>query len=313
MKSSSFVYECLTLAVIGFGLMGCTEAPVPQGNLPATPANAAAQTNERTFSVKGVLKEIKPDGKTAVIQHEEIPNYMPAMTMPLEVRNPNELAGLQAGDRISFRMVVTETDGWIDQVKKEGTNNVYQPPVVESFRAVRNVEPLNVGDAMPDYPFVNEEGEAIRLSQYKGQALAFSFIFTRCPFPLFCPKMNENFAEAYKKLTTTQGAPTNWHLLSISFDPAFDTPAVLKNYARRYKYDPKHWNFVTGQIIDIDAITEQFGLYFAREGGGANFNHNLRTVVVDAAGRVQKIFIGNEWKPDELYEEMVKAARVPAG
>lgn len=119
--------------------------------------------------------------------------------------------------------------------------------------------------------------------------------------------MGNNFQATAKKLATLPNAPTNWHLLSITFDVEFDTPSVLKSYAARYQPDPAHWSYATGAQIEIDALTEQFGLGFARE--GTIFNHNLRTVVINAAGRVQSILIGNEWKPEELIAELVKAAK----
>ncbi|MBU6401361.1 MAG: SCO family protein, partial [Verrucomicrobia bacterium] len=133
-----------------------------------------------------------------------------------------------------------------------------------------------------------------------------TFFYTRCPFPNFCPRMSKNFEETYEQLTKLPGGPRNWHLLSISFDPDNDTPAVLRIYASKYQFDPKHWDFVTGKMIDIDAITEQFGMMFARQ--GANFDHNLRTVVIDARGRIQRIIIGNTWTSEELVAELVKAA-----
>jgi protein SCO1/2 len=102
-------------------------------------------------------------------------------------------------------------------------------------------------------------------------------------------------------------APANWHLLTISFDPEFDTPAVLKSYAERYQYDPKHWSYLTGELVDITAIAEQFGLLFWRE-KEAGISHNLRTVVVDASGRVRKIFTENKWTSDDMTEEITKAA-----
>ena len=179
-------------------------------------------------------------------------------------------------------------------------------PRRETFRRVREVDPLNVGDPLPDYPFTNTLGQAIHLGQFKGKALALTFIYTRCPFPNFCPRMSANFGDACKKLAALPEAPKNWHLLSISFDPEFDTPEMLKGYARRYNSDTNHWSFASGALIDIDAITEQFGLIFPREGVG--FNHNLRTVVVDAQGKVQKVFTGNEWTVDDFVAEMIKAA-----
>ena len=266
-------------------------------------------TNLQTFFVRGVVEELWPDGKTAMVKHEAIPNYMEAMTMPLEVKEPKELAGLQPGDAIFFRLLVTKDDAWIDRVTKVGKAAPAAEKPQTTFRRVREVEPLQVGDPMPNYPFTNELGQAVSLQEFKGQAVGFTFIFTRCPYPTFCPRMTDNLLKAYQQLSAQAQGPTNWHLLSISFDPEYDTPATLKAYARRYQYDPQKWNFVTGALIEIDAITEQFGLEFFREAGSSfNFNHKLRTVVVDAQGRVQQVFVGNEWKVDDFVAEMVKAA-----
>jgi protein SCO1/2 len=294
---------CLMIVVAAWGVASCTGNSTGQ---PSAAARPPSQTATQIFSVQGVVKELKPDSKTVVIQHEDIPNYMRAMTMPFEVKNTNELAGLGSGDQVTFRLLVTETDGWIDQVRKLGSTNAPEPPPRDTFRRVRFVEPLNIGDALPDYGFTNELGRAIHLAQFKGQALAFTFLYTRCPLPNFCPRMSSNFADAAKRLAARPDAPTNWHLVLISFDPEHDTPEVLKNYAKRYPHDTNHWDFATGALIDIDAITEQFGLMFPRE--GAIFNHNLRTVVVDARGNVQKVFTGNEWKADDLVAEIVKGA-----
>ena len=173
---------------------------------------------------------MKPDGKTVVIRHEEVPDYMPAMTMPFEVKDRKELAGLKPGDEVSFRMLVTETEGWIDQVTRLRETDPGEPPPRETFRRARMVEPLEIGDPIPDYPFTNELGRAFSLGQFKGKALALTFIFTRFPFPNFCPRMSENFAGAYRQLASRPDGPTNWHLLSLSFDPEFDTPATLKNF-----------------------------------------------------------------------------------
>ncbi len=282
--------QWLLVAFLGFGVVSCD--------------------HERVFQVKGVVREVLPKDKQVKIEHEKIPNYMEAMTMTFDVRDAKELAGLQAGDEVSFRMVVKNKDGWIDQIKKTGAETPVAAPGPEGFRRVREVEPLNEGDRMPDYHLTNELGQAVSLSDFKGQALAFTFVFTRCPFPTFCPRMSDNFQQVQKNLQTLPNGPTNWHLLTISFDPAFDTPAVLKSYATRFEADPKHWTFATGELIDITAITEQFGLMFWRPNPqqAAGISHNLRTVVIDAQGRVQKIFPENTWKVDELVAEIVKGA-----
>ncbi|HKQ40294.1 MAG TPA: SCO family protein [Verrucomicrobiae bacterium] len=264
-----------------------------------------------TYQVKGVIREITPDRKQAKIEHENIPGYMEAMTMMFDVKDSKELDGLQPNDQVTFRMTVTENDGWIDQVKKIGT--VPETNTPPPFRVVREVEPLKVGDLLPEYKFTNELGKAVGLSEFKGKAIAITFLFTRCPYPTFCPRMASNLKEASKLLSEKSDAPKNWHMLAITIDPDFDTPAVLQEYGKRYEYDPAKWNFLTGENIDITAIAEQFGLLYWRPDPKqvAGISHNLRTAVIDANGRVQKILPENKWEPPELVEELIKAARVP--
>jgi len=216
---------------------------------------------------------------------------------------------LAPGDVVTFRIVVQGNKGWIDQLKNTGAKtNV--PPTTGPFRAVRDVEPLNEGDLLPEYHFTNQLGQAVSTAQFKGQALAITFLFTRCPYPNFCPLMANNFSQTARKLLATSNAPTNWHLLTITFDPENDTPEVLRTYAEAHHADPTHSTFATGTLVDITAIGEQFGLAFWKEEGSI-INHNLRTVVIDASGRVQKIFTGNTWQPEDLVAEMIKAAKVP--
>lgn len=305
-----YMFGRTSLLLTAMLLVACVDRPLAQEKpveAPKPPAATAPATGLKIFTVRGVIKEIKIDGKTAVIQHEEIPGYMEAMTMPFQVKNATELADLVPGQKVTFRMIVTDKEGWIENVTVTGGAPEAIAPSLESFRRVRDVEPLKAGDLMPDYHFTNQLGKAISLGQLKGKAFAFTFIFTRCPFPDFCPRMSGNFNTAVQQLSAP-GNPANWHLLTITFDVGYDTPEKLKAYAERYDANPERWSFCTGAMIDIDAITEQFGLSFSRESGQFNFNHNMRTVVVDAAGKVQNIFIGNTWKPEQLVEALKKGA-----
>jgi protein SCO1/2 len=215
---------------------------------------------------------------------------------------------------VGFTLVVTKDEAWIENLRKLGmaeassaTNATAGQKERPFMRVVRDVDPLSVGSKMTDYTFTNAFGKKVSLSDFKGQAYAFTFIFTRCPLPTFCPRMSSNFSKVYEDLTHQKDAPTNWHLLSISFDPDFDTPERLKEYSASYNPDPKKWDWVTGAMIDIDAITEQFGLVFEFDKG--NFNHTLRTVVVDKNGVVRKILIGNEWSIEELEKELIAGAK----
>jgi len=267
----------------------------------------------QTYEVKGVVKEVNVERKKVKIAHETIPGYMEAMTMQFDVKDNSDLKALQAGDPVSFRMVVLPDDGWIENLKK--TDGPRTPvPTEGTMRRARYVEALGVGDPIPEYTFTNMLGQLVKLSELKGRAIAFTFIFTRCPFPTFCPRLNTTFQDAQNRIKAMPEAPTNWTMLSITMDPDYDTVARLKDYAQRYKIDASHWQFVTGDLTDITAIGEQFGLQFWRPKPNDPISHNVRTVVIDATGRVQWITNENEYKADELANQIVKAAGVkPAG
>jgi protein SCO1/2 len=299
------IWTVLVLTALAGGA-GCRGlAPARAGRVPAAQAVAGGRT--RVFQVAGTVEEVRVAEREVIIRHEEIPGYMSAMTMPFAVKDSRELAGLQPGDRVGFRLTVTPTEGWIDRVTvRESPGPEDAKPVVPSVRRVRLVDELKEGDTLPDYPFVDEQRRRVRLGQFRGQALALTFIYTRCPFPAFCPRQSRQFAEVSRQLKSRAGGPRNWRLLSISFDPEHDTPSVLRRYARQCGYDPEHWSFLTGQIIDIDALTEQFGMFYARDGSG--FSHNIRTVIVNAAGRIQKVFVGNDWQVDDVVAELINAA-----
>jgi protein SCO1/2 len=275
---------------------------------PAATSTNTADAEPRVFQAQGIIQELDPDGKTVVIQHEAIPGYMAAMTMPFVDKNPTELVGLRHGDSITFRLNVTSTNGWIDHVTKTGVVQVIEAGSSgTTIQVVRDVPALEVGDELPSYHFTNELGRVVSTSQFRGQALAFTFFFTRCPYPNFCPYVSRGFEEAQKKLMAMTNAPANWHLISVSFDPEYDTPAILKAYADLHDFDPARWDFVTGDPADLTAFGSQVGEYFGHDGAGG-INHNLRTVVVDARGRIQRIIQGNTWTSDELVAEIVKAA-----
>lgn len=281
-------------------------ALLPACDKQSTPVSTQkpSSPDSQVFVVKGVVKELEPDGKTALIRHEAIPHYMPAMTMPFEVKDTNLLRGIEAGDAVEFHLLVTPKAGWIDSITRLNSNG--QDAVAPAgFHISRALPPLDEGDLLPEYHFSNELGQAVCLSQFKGSVLAFTFFFTSCPYPDFCPRMTGNFAEAAKELKAMTNAPALWQLLSISFDPANDSPSRLRTYALAAHYDPRHWSFLTGAEPQIEELADQIGEQYWREGAG--IGHNLRTVVVDPRGRIRKIFVGNKWTVAELIQEMAQA------
>jgi protein SCO1/2 len=269
---------------------------------------AGQNTNERVFQVKGIVKAIHPERKEIEIKHEAIPDYMPGMTMPFDVKDTNQLAGLAPDQPISFRLTVTDTEGWVDKIQPLGPAPEPAAGSTGSSQPIRVVEPVQTGQPLPTYSLTNQFGKTITTTQYKGQALAITFLFTRCPFPTFCPRLANDFQETQQKLLGLANGPTNWQLLTISFDPDFDQPAVLKAYAEAHHYEPAHWTFATAELDRITAIGDLFGLAFWRDSTGS-ITHNMRTAVIDAHGNLQRVFEGKDWTSAELVAEVVKAAR----
>ncbi len=226
-------------------------------------------------AVNGVIVELKLGDKSVVIQHEAISNFMAAMTMPFKVKAPEELAGLRGGDIVSFQLHVTETESWIDQIHK--TDHVALPEKTIETGKIPPVSPKNL---LRDYKFTNELGRAVSLNDFRGQALAITFIYTRCPLPEYCPRLSKNFQEASQKLAAMTNAPANWHFLSITFDPEFDSSDRLKTYGESYQYDPAHWSFLTGPTNEIRELARQSGVEM--EPDGYTINHNFRTLIIDA-------------------------------
>lgn len=301
------------LALLLLALPACK----PEPTAPAAPPLAGTESITN-HPARGVVLSLKPEGRTVVIRHEEIPGYMIAMTMPFEVRDTNELKGLKKGDGVEFRLRVTETDGWIDQVRvvsnapaasadaSPATTTNTPPP---GFRVLPKVADLAPGEMVPDYAFTNQMGKRFALASYRGQALAVTFIFTRCPFPLFCPRMSDQFAQVQRQLFAAKDGPTNWQLLSLTFDPAYDTPETMEAYGKRWKADASHWTLATGGFDQIEPFAISAGLYFGRDVEAASLNHNLRTLVIGPDGKLKQILVGNEWTPADLVTALTQAAR----
>jgi protein SCO1/2 len=280
------VRPLLLLFCVGLGFAACRRAP----------SNAPVAAEQRAnYDARGVVRKVDREANRAVIAHEEIPGYMEAMAMEFSVPDPQDLAILQPGDSIAFQLSVTETRSWISRVQTIAKAAVPIPAAVAS-------EGGAPGAPIPDCLLLDQDNQRFRLSDFKGSVLAITFIFTRCPLPDFCPRMSEQFSAVQREFLA---GDAKWHLLSVSIDPAYDTPERLAAYAARDHADPTRWTFATGETSDIDNLTSVFGLRAKRE--GAELNHTLRTVVVDGAGRVRKVFAGNEWKPAELIDEMTRA------
>ena len=241
------------------------------------PADPVAAPAPQTYAVRGVVISVAPDLGHALIKHQAISNYMAAMTMNFPARDPSVLRGISPGDEITFTLAVTETNDWIENVRRVGQTNAYGLSGPPGWHIA---EPeLEVGDTLPDYEFTAENNRPIRFSDFRGRALAFTFFFTSCPLPDYCPRMNRNFAEARQLLATNSAGPTNWQFLSISFDSSFDTPQLLSAYAWSYRgKDTNRWLFAVASTNTLASLAPKVDLNIWRAGG--TFSHNMRTVVL---------------------------------
>lgn len=274
---------CVALALIGCGR--------------STNSKASAEH----YETRGVVRGFSPDRQTIEIEHENIPGFMPSMTMPFVARDPKEITDLQTGDGISFRVMVTQKDFWIDHVKKIRREDVHlaepkRTPAVSAESGTR----LKEGDKMPPFELTNQDGERSSLETFRGQAFVLTFIFTRCPLPNFCPRMSNNFEELQTAIKGGSGALAETRLLSVTLDPDYDSPKVLSDYGAFHHADRKIWSFATGGEKQIDSLTHAFSVYRQTEGG--TISHGLATALIDKDGRIDKIWRGNAWTPDEVIK-----------
>ena len=237
--------------------------------LGAFAAAACAGKNEaRRYHLKGKVVQVDKAQQHLVIDHEEIPGFMGAMTMPYPVADARTLEQVSPGDQITADVVVGQNQIRLENVvvvKKSDGKSV--PPGA-------HLQPSEQGPA-PDFALVNQDGKRIHLRQYRGKSVLLTFIYTRCPLPDYCPLMTHNFAEIEKELRDSPEVYAKTHLLSISFDSQHDTPAVLRNYAKAF-------------------VTEEQG----------QITHSLSTAIILPDGRVYKSYNGNDWIPVDVLADL---------
>jgi len=272
-----------------------------------TETTSANSETAAVYSGRGIVLQLSPDRHTATIRHEKIPGFMGAMTMDFAVKDTNELHHISPNDEITFDLVVQTNSSWIEHIQFQshhiGDSNVTNDTVLFHLQN----DDLKPGDSLPDGELISEDGSRIKLSDFRGRALAFTFFFTTCPLPDYCPRMNRNFTETRQLLETETNASVRWQLLSISFDSAFDTPAMLAGYATFYRgQDTNRWLFCTAPPNTLAALAPGLGLMIIRDTNG--IMHNLRTVVLDPRGRIFRQFDGNQWTPSELADAVLSAA-----
>jgi len=261
-------------------------------------------TNEKRFELKGKVVAVEPDKHLVTVAHEEIKNYMPGMTMPFVLPDEATLGYLASGDEINATLVVDSSQSWLENVVITRQSTDASPTT--------GIPEAKEGDEVPDFTMVNQDGKDIRLHNFNGKALLLTFIYTRCPLPEYCNLMSTNFADVDRALEKQPDVYSKTHLLSITIDPEYDTPKVLRSYgaAHTERYENEtfaHWDFATGTKDQIKGVAQFFGLRYFQ--GNDQIVHGLRTVIVGPDGKVVKVYRDNQWKPEEVVGEMIKAAK----
>jgi protein SCO1/2 len=258
----------------------------------------------KRYELNGDVVAVDSAGHQITIAHEDVPGLMKSMTMPFLVAPKDEwvFGKIAPGDKIHATLVLS------DHAQLEDITFTRQAPdTSDGTSQVRLPKP---GDDVPDFTLVNQNGKKIHLTQFRGKPLLLTFIYTRCPLPDFCPLMSNNFNQILKDLQQQRQVFDKAQLLSISIDPENDTPAVLKNYGEHYVggTDPKfqHWIFASGSPEQVRQVANYFGL--AYNGKTGQIVHNLSTVLIGADGKVAKVYIGNQWKPNDVAAEYAKLA-----
>lgn len=288
--TSSFTFVTFVLALF---LFGCSHEP---------PA--------KTYKLHGKVISIDKLGHQLIIDHDAIPGFMDAMTMPYPVKDDAMLGQVAAGDEIEADLRVQEAKAEIVALKVLKKAPPGSAPVPSTQMHVPSV-----GEQVPNFALTNQSNARIHINQYRGKTLLLTFFYTRCPLNDYCPKVNGNFAAIEKDLEKRPAAYANTHLLSISFDSKHDTPAVLRSYGAAYterytKEDFKHWEFATASANEMKRLADFFGVFY--ESDGDRITHSLSTAVIGPDGKIAAWYPGNNWKPEDVLVVVAQTATASA-
>ena len=260
-------------------------------------------TSGQHYHVRGIV--VASDVKTGevTLDAEAIPGYMPAMTMPYQLKQPEIASELHRGDTITATMTPESGNDVLDEI-------VVVAQAQPDYKPAVTFNDLEPGEAIPDFRFLNQSGRWISVGQFRGKVLLMTFIYTRCPLPNFCVRMSRNFAEIDKELEKDPTLAAKTHLLSVSFDPQYDTPKVLRSYGGAYtgKFTQEtfaHWDFAAPAEKDLPKVLQFFDIGATPE-TPQTITHSLSTVVIAPDGKLDKWYPGNEWTVAQVMADVRK-------
>jgi protein SCO1/2 len=282
-------------------LAGCHSGQKP-------PSQPDSSQNFKAYHLRGKVVLTDAAKGEVTLNHEAIPGFMDAMTMPYKLKDASILGELHPGDVITADLLVSQdpdADVLLDHivVVAQGKPD-YLPKVTYHVPAP--------GDAVPDFKLRNQDGRPIHIGQFNGKALVITFIYTRCPSPDFCPRVTRNFASLDKQLAANPALYAKTHLLSISFDPEHDTPARLRAYGATYigsdtKNAFAHWDFAVPEKPVLAEMAKFFDLGMT-ENADSTITHTLSTTLIGSDGKVVRFYPGNEWTPEQVLADLKQSA-----
>jgi len=249
---------------------------------------------DKHYTLRGRVVSKVPETRTLVVDHDNIPGFMAAMTMPYQVAQGTDLAGIEPGDRIQARIVVKpDQQYWLERISVTDSSH--------REKAVKETKQLYPGETIPDVELVNQDGKTVHLSDFRGKTVLLTFIYTRCPMPNFCPRLSSLFASVERELAKNPKEYERTQLVSVSIDPKYDTPPVLRKYGLAYLGDdPRgfaHWSFTVPTLENLKKLAEAFALVYEEEGN--QIAHSMSTVLADEDGRLIKEWTVSDWTVTE--------------
>jgi protein SCO1/2 len=289
----------LAISAPGFLLTGCHST-----------ANSTTKSSSQQYPIRGTVISTGTANNQVLLKHNEIPGLMPAMTMPYYLEDPSALSELHPGDLITATLLADHTAA--------GPSNLRLKNIVVIAQGRPDYKPTvqyhvpATGDLVPNFVLLNQSNKKISLQQFRGKFLLITFIYTRCPLADFCPRMSRNFAEIDKTLHANPALYNQTHLLSVSFDPTYDTPKVLRSYGSAYTGNYvnetfQHWDFAAPSIDELPKMEQYFDVGVT-PGPTGTLQHSLSTIVIGKDGKVLAFYPTNDWTPADLLATIKSAA-----
>jgi protein SCO1/2 len=269
-----------------------------------TSTQSSTGQNFKVYKLRGKVVATNSAKGEVTLNHEAIPGFMEAMTMPYKLKDASILGELHPGDVITADVLVSQdpdAEVLLDHI-------VVVAQAKPDYRPAVSYHVPAPGDAVPDFKLRNQDGRAIHLGQFQGKALLVTFIYTRCPSPEFCPRLTRNFALVQKQLAASPALYAKTHLLCISFDPEHDTPERLRAYGATYIGSDApsafaHWDFAVPDKGLLPEMAQFFDLGLTNE-ADASITHTLSTTLIGPDGKVVRFYPGNEWTADQLTADV---------